>query len=106
MAIQETAKQRLLAIRQQIDDLIKAIDSDGPQMPTEAAQKKASRFCLKCGKRIPKDNISRRGCHEACYKALMRRIERKETSEDKLIEQGLIAPAAKGGRPRNPDRAE
>lgn len=102
----DDARRRLLAIRDAIDDAIQAIDSGLPSPPGEALEKMDQGICLKCGKKIKRDQQARRYCHESCYRTLMRRIQEGETTEDQLINDGILGPKITAGRPRKPSRKD
>lgn len=84
--------------------MIETIDAGGPALPKEASQELAAGICLRCKKPMTKaeKKRKRRGCHERCYAANMRAIQRGETTEIALINNGHMKGREKGGRPKTP----
>jgi hypothetical protein len=64
----------------------------------ERAQKAEEQgLCLYCLKPLD-DTRTVRGCHERCDRAARRAIERGNTTERRLVRQGIWGPRGKSGR--------
>lgn len=73
----------------------------------EQAQKRLSEavekgLCVACLEPLGNAKVVR-GCHERCYRATVRAIQRKDFSEQERIDAGkLLPPKSGGGQPTNP----
>ncbi len=74
-------------------------DEVRPNFPESAEQLLEKRICLACGKAIPAKKREIRGLHESCYKKTKDAIRQFKTTENQLIEAGLLAPVRVTGRP-------
>lgn len=95
--------ERLLSISQELSAIAEQLQADSSDLefPPEAADKVAARVCLECGKQIPQKKRVVRGCHESCYKRVMRRLKEEGIAEDAAIQAGILAPPGTAGRPRS-----
>jgi hypothetical protein len=54
-------------------------------------------LCFGCEQKLG-DGVKYRHAHEACYRALMRSVDRGETTDEELIAEGLLAEHSEPGR--------
>lgn len=62
-----------------VEAMRKLLASGEPEFPEKYLETVAAGICLKCGKRIGKDEKQHRGLHEKCYQASMRKIKAGES---------------------------
>ncbi|GAB5404341.1 MAG: hypothetical protein Aurels2KO_25720 [Aureliella sp.] len=58
--------------------------------------------CSFCGEPIFESDRVQRGVHYRCYHNALTRVRDGETTWEALEKAGLVQPASKGGRPRQP----
>lgn len=69
------------------------------------AKCEAEDLCLACMK--PLEGIVRRHCHQRCYKATLRAVEKGLTTIEERVAEGKLGGDDKGGRPsQNPVTVE
>ncbi len=61
----------------------------------------SSHICLNCKKKITSHQKEVRGCHEHCYRRIIRSIEDNQLTENEAITAGILAPKRKSGRKRS-----
>lgn len=89
---------KLRGLLQQAVDLLDALVKTSPAAFPHSRQSLLERgVCLVCEKPIHGRKI--RGCHESCYKSVMRLIERGEVTESEAIAGGVLAAKRAAGRP-------
>lgn len=99
-------KQRLEKLKtdvlREISELYALLEEGVPHLPPEAIEQMAEGLCLRCKKRITKQDRPkvRRGNHDHCYRKNQRDIKSGLTTDDDLVKRGLWAPKKDGGRPR------
>ena len=96
----------MLGMREEIEaaiallqKVLAGLNQQEPFFPQSAKERLEDGVCLNCHKPI-QDEKPRRGCHSACYHRIWERIREGKISEFDAIEQGILAPKSKPGRPR------
>lgn len=70
------------------------------------AKAEAEHLCVACLQPLG-DGTVKRGCHEKCYRATLRAIEKGKTTEADRVQDGkLLARDLPGRRPSNPVSVE
>lgn len=64
------------------------------------AKAEAEKLCVACLQPLYGKVI--RGCHQKCYRATLRAIEKGLTTEAERVSQGKLLPCNTVGRPSNP----
>lgn len=101
-------KRRLQVVTKEIEAILALLDQSAPVFPEKAARMLADGVCLECEKRMTKAEASRsrRGCHEKCYRKIMRAIEDGSITEAEALSFGKLAPKQTHGRTRSPTSIE
>ena len=78
---------------------LKKLLTEGTAVPPPSIQELiSSRTCLNCKKKITAAQKSVRGCHQHCYRRIIRSIESGQLTENDAITAGILAPKQKSGR--------
>lgn len=94
----------LAAISERLAAAVRRLQESEPPVDAAVAAavsaKVAKRICLACDRRVPADELYRRGLDVAHYNHALRLIEGSKTSEAELMAAGKLAPKQKTGKKR------
>jgi len=93
----EAFKNRLTNMAREIQLLYEIVSETEPSLPPEAQKRFDDGVCLECQR--PIEGKTKRGCHEACHRKVLRAINANKYSEYDAIRNGRLAPKGQGGRP-------
>jgi len=95
----QTVKDRLANIIRDATRLYEMISDTEPSLPPAAQERfDKGEECLECKQALGKGRV-KRGCHERCYRRIVRAIEKKKYTDFDAIRAGSLAPKQSGGRP-------
>ncbi len=85
---------------------IKQILSESVAIPPPSTNELvSSQICLNCKKKITAKQKQVRGCHEHCYRRIIRSIDDNQLTENEAISAGILAPKRKSGRKKSSNTA-
>ena len=93
--------KRIDSVIFELHQIKKLLTESAPVPPPSTQDLVSSQICLNCKKKITSNQKQVRGCHEHCYRRIIRSIEDSQLTENEAITAGILAPKRKSGRKRS-----